>query len=153
MTPIGAALGHFLNPGAEELKWLLGLVIGRFLHISTDEVYGSIIDGSFKEGDPLEPNSPYSASKAGGDLLVRSYFVTYGTPVVITRSSNNYGPYQYPEKLIPLFVTNAIENKNLRTINNQNGTGYNYIALLSSCKETGIRLIRSILFSIFSEHG
>ena len=87
--------------------------IERFLHISTDEVYGSIIDGSFKEGDPLEPNSPYSASKAGGDLLVRSYFVTYGTPVIITRSSNNYGPYQYPEKLIPLFVTNAIDDKPL----------------------------------------
>ncbi len=87
--------------------------IKRFLHISTDEVYGSIIDGSFKEGDPLEPNSPYSASKAGGELLVRSYFVTYGMPVIITRSSNNYGPFQYPEKLIPLFVTNAIDNKPL----------------------------------------
>ena len=84
--------------------------IRKFLHISTDEVYGSILDGSFREGDPLEPNSPYSASKAGADLLVRSYFVTYGLPVVITRSSNNYGPYQYPEKLIPLFVTNAIDN-------------------------------------------
>ena len=84
--------------------------IERFLHISTDEVYGSIQEGSFKESDPLEPNSPYSASKAGGDLLVRSYHVTYGLPVMITRSSNNYGPYQYPEKLIPLFVTNALDN-------------------------------------------
>ena len=84
--------------------------IERFLHISTDEVYGSIQEGSFKENDPLEPNSPYSASKAGGDLLVRSYHVTYGLPVIITRSSNNYGPYQYPEKLIPLFVTNALDN-------------------------------------------
>ncbi len=84
--------------------------IERFLHISTDEVYGSIENGSFKETDPLMPNSPYSASKAGGDLLVRSYFKTYGLPVLITRSSNNYGPYQYPEKLIPLFVTNAIDN-------------------------------------------
>ena len=84
--------------------------IKKFLHISTDEVYGSIIDGSFKEGDPLEPNSPYSSSKAGADLLVRSYFVTYGVPALITRSSNNYGPYQYPEKLIPLFVTNAIDD-------------------------------------------
>ncbi len=87
--------------------------IERFLHISTDEVYGSIESGSFKETDPLMPNSPYSASKAGGDLLVRSYFKTYGLPVLITRSSNNYGPYQYPEKLIPLFVTNAIDNKPL----------------------------------------
>lgn len=84
--------------------------IERFLHISTDEVYGSIENGSFKETDPLFPNSPYSASKAGGDLLVRSYYKTYGLPVLITRSSNNYGPYQYPEKLIPLFVTNAIDD-------------------------------------------
>ena len=84
--------------------------IERFLHISTDEVYGSIQEGSFKENDPLQPNSPYSASKAGGDLLVRSYHVTYGLPVLITRSSNNYGPHQYPEKLIPLFVTNALDN-------------------------------------------
>ncbi len=87
--------------------------IKRFLHISTDEVYGSILDGSFKETDLLEPNSPYSSSKAGGDLLVRSYFVTYGVPALITRSSNNYGPYQYPEKLIPLFVTNAIDDLSL----------------------------------------
>jgi dTDP-glucose 4,6-dehydratase len=87
--------------------------VKRFLHISTDEVYGSIEDGSFKEGDLLEPNSPYSASKAGGDLLVRSYLKTFGVPVLITRSSNNYGPYQYPEKLIPLFITNAIDNQQL----------------------------------------
>ena len=85
----------------------------RFVHISTDEVYGSIQDGSFKEGDPLEPNSPYSASKAGGELLARSYFVTYGLPVLVSRGSNNFGPYQYPEKLIPLFITNALEDKPL----------------------------------------
>jgi dTDP-glucose 4,6-dehydratase len=85
--------------------------VERFLHVSTDEVYGSIPEGSFKEGDPLEPNSPYSASKAGGELLVRSYFVTYGVPTIVTRGSNNFGPYQYPEKLIPLFVTNALEDK------------------------------------------
>jgi len=84
--------------------------IERFLHISTDEVYGSIEDGSFHENDALKPNSPYSASKGGGDLLVRSYHTTYGLPVLITRSSNNYGPYQYPEKLIPLFITNAIDD-------------------------------------------
>lgn len=86
-------------------------MVQRFLHISTDEVYGSIEIGSFKEIDPLCPSSPYSASKAGGELLARSYFVTYGLPVLITRSSNNYGPYQYPEKLIPLFTTNLIEGK------------------------------------------
>ncbi len=87
--------------------------IGRFLQISTDEVYGSIDEGSFAESDPLMPNSPYAASKAGADMLVRSYFVTYQTPVLITRSSNNYGPYQYPEKLIPLFITNAIDDISL----------------------------------------
>jgi len=87
--------------------------IERFLHISTDEVYGSIEVGSFKETDTLNPSSPYSASKAGGELLAHSYFVTFGLPVLITRSANNFGPYQYPEKLIPLFVTNAIDNKPL----------------------------------------
>lgn len=85
--------------------------IGRYLQISTDEVYGSTLKGAFKEDDPLLPNSPYSATKAGADLLVRSYFVTYKMPVIITRSSNNYGPYQYPEKVIPLFVTNLLEGK------------------------------------------
>ena len=84
-----------------------------FVHISTDEVYGSIEKGSFKEDDPLLPNSPYSAAKAGSDLLVRSYFITFKLPVIITRSSNNFGPYQYPEKVIPLFITNALENKTL----------------------------------------
>ena len=82
----------------------------KFVHISTDEVYGSIDEGSFVEGDPLEPNSPYSASKAGGELLVRAYHVTYKLPTVVTRGSNNFGPYHYPEKLIPLFITNAIDD-------------------------------------------
>jgi dTDP-glucose 4,6-dehydratase len=85
--------------------------IERFIYISTDEVYGDIEIGSFKEDDPFKPNSPYSASKAAGDLLARAYFKTFGLPVLITRSSNNYGPYQYPEKLIPLFITNLLENK------------------------------------------
>ncbi|MHB9156269.1 MAG: dTDP-glucose 4,6-dehydratase, partial [Endomicrobiales bacterium] len=85
----------------------------RFIQVSTDEVYGSIEDGSFHEASPLCPNSPYSASKAAGDMIARSYFVTYKVPVIITRSSNNFGPYQYPEKVIPLFVTNALEDKPL----------------------------------------
>lgn len=87
--------------------------ISRFVQISTDEVYGSILKGKFREGDPLQPNSPYSASKSGADLLARSFYKTYGLPVVITRSSNNYGPYQHPEKFIPLFITNAIEGASL----------------------------------------
>lgn len=88
--------------------------IKRFVHVSTDEVYGSLeppleADESF----PLEPNSPYSASKAGSDLLARSYFKTFGLPVIVTRASNNYGPYQFPEKLIPLMILNALENRPL----------------------------------------
>jgi dTDP-glucose 4,6-dehydratase len=85
--------------------------VERFLHISTDEVYGSIEEGSFTETDPLGPRSPYSASKAGSDLIALAYRETYGVPVVVTRSSNNFGPYQFPEKVIPLFVTNLFENK------------------------------------------
>ena len=87
--------------------------VEKFIQISTDEVYGSIKTGSFKETDPLNPSSPYSASKASADLLVNSYFVTYGLPVLITRSTNNFGPYQYPEKLIPLFIIHALQNKPL----------------------------------------
>ncbi len=83
--------------------------VGRFVQVSTDEVYGSIDKGSWDESQPLEPNSPYSASKASSDLFARSYFRTHGLPVCVTRSSNNYGPYQFPEKLIPLFVTNLME--------------------------------------------
>jgi dTDP-glucose 4,6-dehydratase len=85
----------------------------RFVQISTDEVYGSIDEGSFTERDALNPRNPYSASKAGGDRMAYAYAQTFGMPVVITRASNNYGPYQYPEKLIPLFVTNAIDDQPL----------------------------------------
>ncbi len=87
------------------------LEVDRFLHISTDEVYGSIEEGSFSETDPLGPRSPYSASKAGSDLIALAYHETYGLPVVVTRSSNNFGPWQYPEKVIPLFVTNLLDGK------------------------------------------
>jgi dTDP-glucose 4,6-dehydratase len=83
--------------------------VSRFLHISTDEVYGTIDEGSFSEDDVLTPRSPYSAAKAGSDLLALSYHTTYGLPVVVTRCSNNYGPYQFPEKLIPLFTTNLLD--------------------------------------------
>ncbi|QLJ53446.1 MAG: dTDP-glucose 4,6-dehydratase [Candidatus Fermentimicrarchaeum limneticum] len=85
--------------------------VEKYIQISTDEAYGSVERGSFKEGDPLNPNSPYSASKAGADLLVGAYRRTHGTPAVITRSSNNYGSYQFPEKLIPLFITNLLRGK------------------------------------------
>jgi dTDP-glucose 4,6-dehydratase len=85
--------------------------IKRFVHVSTDEVYGSVESGAAAEDAPLAPNSPYSASKAASDLMARAYWKTYGLPVIITRSSNNYGPSQYPEKVIPLFITNLLENK------------------------------------------
>jgi dTDP-glucose 4,6-dehydratase len=86
----------------------------RFLHVSTDEVYGSLgEEGAFSETTPYAPNSPYSASKAGADHLVRAYFHTYGLPTLITNCSNNYGPYQFPEKLLPLMLLNALEGKDL----------------------------------------
>ena len=89
------------------------LAMARVVHIGTDEVYGSVEVGSSKESDPLEPRSPYSASKAGSDLIALSYHHTYGLPVTVTRCTNNFGPYQYPEKAIPLFTTNLLEGKKL----------------------------------------
>ncbi len=90
----------------------LRLEIPKFLHVSTDETYGSIDQpGVFREGDALEPNSPYSASKASADLLARSYRMTHGYPITITRASYNFGPYEFPEKIIPLFVTNLIDGQ------------------------------------------
>jgi dTDP-glucose 4,6-dehydratase len=91
----------------------LALGVDKFVHVSTDEVYGSIESGSWDENEPLLPNSPYSASKASSDLLARAYFRTHGVPVCITRCSNNYGPYQFPEKVIPLFVTNLVDGANV----------------------------------------
>ncbi|MDI6731804.1 MAG: dTDP-glucose 4,6-dehydratase [Candidatus Margulisbacteria bacterium] len=109
--------GSFVNTDVYGTYVLLEAVrrfnIPRYIHISTDEVYGSIEKGSFTEESPLSPNSPYAASKAGGDLIVRSYVKTYNLPVIITRSSNNYGHYQYPEKIMPLFITNALQGKKL----------------------------------------
>jgi dTDP-glucose 4,6-dehydratase len=87
--------------------------VKKFLHISTDEVYGSIKKGKSKEGDILDPTSPYSSSKAAADLIALSYYKTFGLPVVITRSSNNFGPFQHPEKFMPLFITRAIEGLEL----------------------------------------
>ncbi len=96
--------------------------VQTMIQISTDEVYGSIVKGSWDENCPLEPNSPYAASKASADLIARSYFKTFGADVRITRCSNNYGPNQYPEKIIPLFITNLIEGKKLPLY----GDGSNY---------------------------
>jgi dTDP-glucose 4,6-dehydratase len=95
------------------LEAVRDLHVPRFLHVSTDEVYGSVAHGSSRETDPLRPSNPYSASKAGGDLLALAYFHTHRVPALITRSSNNFGPYQYPEKVVPLFITNALEDQPL----------------------------------------
>jgi len=110
--------GHFLTTNIVGTQALLEAArrfrVNRFLQISTDEVYGSLEgEGAFTEESPLAPNSPYSASKAAADLLCRAYWKTYDLPVVVTRCSNNYGPYQFPEKLIPLFITNALADEPL----------------------------------------
>ena len=96
---------HTLLEAVRELR------VGRYVQISTDEVYGSIDEGSFTEDSDLDPSSPYSASKAGADLLALACHRTFGTPVLITRSSNNYGPFQYPEKIVPLFISNALDDQ------------------------------------------
>ena len=107
----------FLRTNIDGVQVLLDAVnkygIPKYIQISTDETYGSISKGHSKEGDTLRPSSPYAASKAAADLLCHSYYVTYKTPVIITRSSNNFGEYQFPEKVIPLFITNALEDKRL----------------------------------------
>ncbi len=106
--------GAFIDTDIKGLYVLLEAAqkrgIKRFVHISTDEVYGSIEQGSFKETDPLHPSSPYAASKAGGELMAQAFAHTFGYKILITRGSNTYGPYQYPEKVVPLFVTNALDN-------------------------------------------
>jgi dTDP-glucose 4,6-dehydratase len=110
--------GVFIRTNVEGTRVLLEAArkygVERFVQISTDEVYGSLeTEGYFTEGSPLDPGSPYSASKTAADMLAMAYFKTYNLPVIITRCSNNYGPYQFPEKLIPLMITNAIEDKPL----------------------------------------
>jgi dTDP-glucose 4,6-dehydratase len=112
-----AAADEFLRTNANGTFTLLEAArerkVRRFVAIGTDEVYGSIAKGAAREGDALNPSNPYSASKAAADLLARAYWTTHRLPVLITRSSNNFGPYQYPEKVIPLFITNALEDKPL----------------------------------------
>jgi dTDP-glucose 4,6-dehydratase len=141
---LGAA--HFIDTDMKGVLVLLEearrLGLARFVQISTDEVYGSIAEGSFTEESVLAPRNPYAASKAGGDRLAFAYWATYRVPVVITRASNNYGPYQYPEKLVPLFVTNALRNQSLPLY----GDGRNvrdWLHVLDHC--------RGVLFAL--EHG
>ncbi len=126
--------------------------IKRFLQISTDEVYGSINKGSFKETSPLRPNSPYSAAKAGGDHLSLAYHATFKIPVIITRSSNNFGPYQYPEKVIPLFITNLLENKKVPLY----GDGMNvrdWLYVIDNCSAINIVLHKGRIGEIYNIGG
>ncbi len=126
--------------------------IERYLQISTDEVYGSIENGSFTESSNLDPSSPYSASKAGGDLLVSAYEKTYSLPILITRSSNNFGPRQYPEKLIPLFIMNAMQDKSLPVY----GDGKNvrdWIYVMDNCRGIEVALMKGKLGEVYNIGG
>ncbi|GAA0361452.1 dTDP-glucose 4,6-dehydratase [Microbispora corallina] len=115
--------------------------VGRVVQVSTDEVYGSIETGSWDESAPLAPRSPYSASKAGGDMIARAYAVTHGLPVSVTRCGNNYGPYQYPEKVIPLFVTNLIEGRPV-PLYGDGGNVRDWIHVDDHCR--GIQLVAEV---------
>ncbi len=126
--------------------------VERFLHISTDEVYGSIEDGSFIETDRLGPRSPYSSSKAGSDLIALSYQETYDLPVIVTRSSNNFGPYQFPEKVIPLFVTNLLDGKKVPLY----GDGLNirdWVHVLDNCAGVDTVLRKGTIGEIYNIGG
>ena len=140
-------MGTFtLLEAARELR------VGRFLAVSTDEVYGSIATGAARESDPLNPSNPYSASKAAADLLVRAYWTTHRLPVLITRSSNNFGPYQYPEKVIPLFVTNALEDRELPLY----GDGRNvrdWLYVLDNCAAIDLVLRKGVEGEIYNIGG
>ena len=127
--------------------------VSRYLQVSTDEVYGSLgSEGSFTEETPLAPNSPYSASKTAADLLVRSYFHTFGFPAVVTRCSNNYGPYQFPEKLLPLFISNAMNDQPLPVY----GKGENvrdWIHVLDHCRGIDAALRRGRVGQVYNFGG
>jgi dTDP-glucose 4,6-dehydratase len=126
--------------------------VSKFIHISTDEVYGSTLGRSFKETDILSPSSPYSASKAGSDLVALSYFTTYNLPVIITRCTNNFGPYQFPEKLIPFFVTNLLDGKKVPVY----GTGKNirdWIHVNDHCRAIEFLLERGNFGEIYNIGG
>ena len=126
--------------------------ISRFVQISTDEVYGSIGKGSFKETDSLSPSSPYAASKAAADMLVYSYWVTFNLPVIVVRSCNNFGSYQYPEKIISLFITNALENKHLPLY----GDGMNvrdWLYVLDNCEAIDLVLHKGKKGEIYNIGG
>jgi dTDP-glucose 4,6-dehydratase len=124
----------------------------RFVQISTDEVYGSVPEGASREGDEIKPRNPYSASKAAADRLAYSYFATYDVPVIITRASNNYGPYQFPEKIIPLFVTNAIDQRPLPLY----GDGLNvrdWLHVMDHCRAIDLLIERGASGEVYNIGG
>ena len=134
---------HNLLEAAKKCK------IKKFLQISSDEVYGSTEKDSFNENSLLQPNSPYSASKAGADMLVRAYNKTFGVPTLITRSSNNYGPYQHPEKFIPLFITNLLEGKKVPLY----GDGLNvrdWLYVLDNCEAIDAVFHKGLIGEIYN---
>src|SRR5687767_2613080 len=124
----------------------------RFIQISTDEVYGSVPEGSSRETDELRPRNPYSASKAGADRLAYSYWATYGVPVVVTRASNNYGPFQFPEKVIPLFITNAFDNIKVPLY----GAGLNirdWLHVMDHCRGVDVVIERGVPGEVYNIGG
>lgn len=148
--------GAFVRTGVNGVHTLLEAArrvrLERFIQVSTDEVYGSIAKGAVTEDAPLNPSSPYSAAKAAGDLLAMAYGKTYGLPVIVTRSSNNYGPFQYPEKLIPLFITNALGGKPLPLY----GDGSNvreWIHVLDNCRAIDLVLREGVPGTVYNISG
>jgi dTDP-glucose 4,6-dehydratase len=124
----------------------------RFVQISTDEVYGSVATGASRETDELRPRNPYSASKAGADRLAYSYCATYGVPVLITRASNNYGPYQFPEKLIPLFITNAIDSRPL-PLYGDGGQVRDWLHVIDHCRAIDLIIDRADAGEVYNVGG
>ena len=124
----------------------------RFIQISTDEVYGSVATGESKETDELKPRNPYSASKAGADRLAYSYFATYNVPVVITRASNNYGPYQFPEKIIPLFVSNLIDNIPV-PLYGDGGNVRDWLHVLDHCRGVDVAIANGVNGEVYNIGG
>jgi dTDP-glucose 4,6-dehydratase len=123
--------------------------VDRFVHISTDEVYGSIAEGSFRETDALGPRSPYSASKAGSDLIALSHHTTHGLPVIVTRSSNNFGPHQFPEKVIPLFVTNLLDGRTV-PLYGDGGNVRDWCFVEDNCRAIDVVLRRGAVGEIYN---
>jgi dTDP-glucose 4,6-dehydratase len=149
--------GDFIKTDVEGTFVLLeaarrATALQRFIQISTDEVYGSVPTGESKETDELKPRNPYSASKAGADRLAYSYFATYGVPVVITRASNNYGPYQFPEKIIPLFVSNLIDDLPV-PLYGDGGNVRDWLHVLDHCRGVDVAIERGVAGEVYNIGG